>query len=179
MTAIVRFDKLLMAQCEMGKPLQKQLWQQIVIRKIQNQAQCLRLMGKPEWETLQQMVGKVLSNDSDNREAVATALYFPALFGDGFFRGADDLWNVALNYGYTILRGGIARNLVVHGLEPCIGLHHRSVLNNFNLADDLIEPFRPIVDLYMAQNFSATDDKICFVPKTHRNRGSFIFPHRQ
>ena len=55
------------------------------------------------------------------------------------------------------MRAGIARNLVVHGLEPCIGLHHRRELNNFNLADDLIEPFRPIVDLYVAQNFSKDD----------------------
>ena len=134
------------------------LWQQIVVRKIQNQAQCLRLMGKEEWQELQQMAGKVLSNDSDNREAVAAALYFPALFGNGFFRGSDDPRNAALNYGYAVMRAGIARNLVVHGLEPCIGLHHRSELNNFNLADDLIEPFRPIVDLYAAQNFSKDDD---------------------
>ena len=95
------------------------------------------------------MAGKVLSNDSDNREAVAAALYFPALFGNGFFRGSDDPRNAVLNYGYAVMRAGIARNLVVHGLEPCIGLHHRSELNNFNLADDLIEPFRPIVDLYV------------------------------
>lgn len=153
-----RQRKLLMAQCEIGKPLQKQLWQQIVIRKIQNQAQCLRLMGKPGWEDLRQIAGTVLSNDSDNREAVAAALYFPRLFGDNFSRGSDDPRNAALNYGYAIVRGGIARNLVMHGLEPCIGIHHRSELNNFNLADDLIEPFRPIVDLYVAQNFSATDD---------------------
>ena len=103
------------------------------------------------------MAGKVLSNDSDNREAVAAALYFPALFGNGFFRGSDDPRNAVLNYGYAVMRAGIARNLVVHGLEPCIGLHHRSELNNFNLADDLIEPFRPIVDLYVAQNFSKDD----------------------
>lgn len=153
-----RQRKLLMAQCEIGKPLQKQLWQQIVIRKIQNQAQCLRLMGKPGWEDLRQIAGTVLSNDSDNREAVAAALYFPRLFGDNFSRGSDDPRNAALNYGYAIVRGGIARNLVMHGLESCIGIHHRSELNNFNLADDLIEPFRPIVDLYVAQNFSATDD---------------------
>ena len=153
-----RQRKLLMAQCELGKPLQKQLWQQIVIRKIQNQAQCLRLMRKDVWVELRQMAGKVLSNDSDNREAVAAALYFPALFGSDFSRGSDDPRNAALNYGYAILRAGIARNLVVHGLEPCIGLHHRSELNNFNLADDLIEPFRPIVDLYVAQNFSEEDD---------------------
>ena len=153
-----RQRKLLMAQCELGKPLQKQMWQQIVIRKIQNQAQCLRLMRKDVWVELRQMAGKVLSNDSDNREAVAAALYFPALFGSDFSRGSDDPRNAALNYGYAILRAGIARNLVVHGLEPCIGLHHRSELNNFNLADDLIEPFRPIVDLYVAQNFSEEDD---------------------
>ena len=153
-----RQRKLLLSQCETGKPLQKQLWQQIVVRKIQNQAQCLRLMGKEEWQELQQMAGKVLSNDSDNREAVAAALYFPALFGNGFFRGSDDPRNAALNYGYAVMRAGIARNLVVHGLEPCIGLHHRSELNNFNLADDLIEPFRPVVDLYVTQNFSKDDD---------------------
>ena len=152
-----RQRKLLMAQCEMGKPLQKQMWQQIVIRKIQNQAQCLRLMGKNAWAELQQIAGKVLSDDSDNREAVAATLYFPTLFGRGFFRCSDDPRNAALNYGYAILRAGIARNLVVHGLEPCIGIHHRSALNNFNLADDLIEPFRPIVELYVAQNFSSDD----------------------
>ena len=153
-----RQRKLLMAQCKIGKPLQKQLWQQIVIRKIKNQAQCLRLMGNDSWEALQQLAETVLSNDSDNREAVAAASYFPALFGDGFFRDSSDPRNAALNYGYAILRGGIARNLVVHGLEPCIGIHHRSELNNFNLADDLIEPFRPIVDLYVAKNFSKSDE---------------------
>ena len=153
-----RQRKMLMAQYEMGKPLQKQLWQQIVSQKIWNQSECLRLTSKVGWEELRQMAGKVLSNDSDNREAVAAAGYFPALFGVGFSRGSDDPRNAALNYGYAVMRAGIARNLVVHGLEPCIGLHHRSELNNFNLADDLIEPFRPIVDLHVAQNFTEDDD---------------------
>lgn len=153
-----RQRKMLMAQYEMGKPLQKQLWQQIVSQKIWNQSECLRLTKKTGWEDLRQMAGKVLSNDSDNREAVAAACYFPALFGVGFSRGSDDPRNAALNYGYAILRGAIARNLVVHGLEPCIGLHHRSELNNFNLADDLIEPFRPIVELYVLQSFSEYDN---------------------
>ena len=160
-----RQRKLLLSQCEMGKPLQKQLWQQIVVRKIQNQAQCLRLMGKEEWQELQK--GLIAYEQSGrakvfrpavSREAVAAALYFPALFGNGFFRGSDDPRNAALNYGYAVMRAGIARNLVVHGLEPCIGLHHRSELNNFNLADDLIEPFRPIVDLHVAQNFTEDND---------------------
>lgn len=155
-----RQRKMLMAQCEMGKPLKKQLWQRIVVQKIRNQAACLRIAGKSGWEELRQMAEKVLSGDSDNREAVAAATYFPMLFGEGFSRGSDDPRNTALNYGYAILRGAFARNLVVHGLEPCIGLHHRSELNNFNLADDLIEPFRPIVDLHVAQTFSADNEAL-------------------
>lgn len=149
-----RQRKLLTAQYELGKPLQKQLWQQIIIRKIENQAKCLALAGREGAQELRQMAGRVLSGDSDNREAVAAAFYFPALFGEAFSRGAEDSRNAALNYGYAILRGCIARNLVIHGLEPCIGLHHRSELNNFNLADDLIEPYRPIVDLFVATHFS-------------------------
>ena len=78
-----RQRKLLSAQCGIGKPLQKQLWQQIVIQKIRNQARCLELAGRSGSENLRQMAGRVLSGDPDNREAVAAALYFPALFGDG------------------------------------------------------------------------------------------------
>ena len=147
-----RQRKLLTAQCEIGKPLQKQLWQQIVIQKIRNQARCLELAGRSGSEELRQLASRVLSGDPDNREAVAAALYFPALFSNGFSRGTEDPRNAALNYGYAILRGGIARNLVMHGLEPCIGLHHHSELNQFNLADDLIEPFRPVVDLFVAKH---------------------------
>lgn len=152
-----RQRKLLTAQQKLPKPLKKQLWQQIVVQKIRNQAECLRLCEKDGWRELLDMADSVRSDDSDNREAVAAAFYFPHLFGDGFSRGTEDSRNAALNYGYAILRGGIARNLVLHGLEPCLGIHHRSELNNFNLADDLIEPFRPIVDLYVAQNVSKTE----------------------
>lgn len=152
-----RQRKLLMAQQKLPKPLKKQLWQQIVVQKIRNQAECLRLCEKDGWQELRDTADTVRSDDGDNREAVAAAFYFPHLFGDGFSRGTEDSRNAALNYGYAILRGGIARNLVLHGLEPCLGIHHRSELNNFNLADDLIEPFRPIVDLYVAQNVSETD----------------------
>ncbi|MEA4942187.1 CRISPR-associated endonuclease Cas1 [bioreactor metagenome] len=143
-----RQRKLLLAQVNLNKPCQKQLWQKIVVQKIKNQAMCLKLAGRCGSEELEKLSGKVLSGDSDNREAVAAALYFPALFGSNFSRGSDLIENAMLNYGYAILRGAISRNLVVHGLEPCIGLHHRSELNNFNLADDLIEPFRPLVDLF-------------------------------
>lgn len=137
----------------MTKPLQKQLWQDIVVRKILNQAACLRILNRPGADELAALAASVRSGDPDNREAVAAAVYFPALFGVGFSRDQDCLQNAALNYGYAIIRGGIARNLVIHGLEPCLGLHHRSERNNFNLADDMIEPFRPLVDLFVASHF--------------------------
>lgn len=175
-----RQKKLLMAQCEIPKPLKKQLWQKIISQKIKNQATCLRLCGKEKWIDLQQMSEKVLSGDSDNREAVAAAMYFPTLFGTGFSRSSDDPRNAALNYGYAILRGGIARNLVVHGLEPCIGLFHRSELNNFNLADDLIEAYRPVVDLYVAQNFTAEDEVLTPSQKAGLfNITNYLVKHRK
>ena len=92
------------------------------------------------------------SGDKDNVEASAAAYYFPALFGEGYTRRNEDTRNAALNYAYAILRGYMARCLTVYGFQPCLGLHHDSELNQFNLADDLMEPFRPVADLYVAAN---------------------------
>lgn len=89
---------------------------------------------------------RVRSGDTDNVEATGAQIYFPALFGDGFTRGQDCGLNAALNYGYAILRGAMARHLAVYGFIPSLGLHHCNRLNSFNLADDLMEPFRPVVD---------------------------------
>lgn len=153
-----RKKRLLFAQFELGKPLQKQLWQAVVRQKILNQAACLRLAGCSGAEELETLAEAVRSGDSKNAEAVAAAKYFPLLFGEEFTRGADCVENAALNYGYAILRGAVARNLVMHGLEPCIGIHHKSELNQFNLADDLLEPYRPLVDLFVASQVFETDD---------------------
>lgn len=142
---------MLKLQLGLGAVLKKQLWQQIVSAKISNQAKCLELCGKvAAAQGLASMAVRVSSGDSGNMEAAAAQRYFPALFGDGFTREEDCGINAALNYGYAILRGTIARNLSVYGFLPALGLHHRSELNNFNLADDLMEPFRPLVDLLVA-----------------------------
>ncbi len=95
---------------------------------------------------------RVRSGDSQRMEGQAAAFYFSKLFGKDFYRGQEQWANAALNYGYSILRGTIARGLVAHGLLPSIGLFHASEQNAFNLADDLIEPFRPVVDLYVAKH---------------------------
>lgn len=150
MNQFSRQRKMLYAQFELPRPIQKQLWKCIVQQKIRNQAACLRLADQAGFEELEAMVHTVRSGDVTNAEAQAAAFYFPHLFGQGFTRSDLCLQNAALNYGYAILRGAIARNLVMHGLEPCIGLQHHNQLNSYNLADDLIEPFRPLIDLYVA-----------------------------
>ena len=139
-------------QLNIGEVLKKRLWQSLVIAKIRNQAHCLSLCGK-ESRGLSSMAEQVRSGDSGNVEASAALRYFPALFGADFTRSRENGINAALNYGYAILRGCTARALAVYGFLPVLGLHHRSELNQFNLADDLMEPFRPLIDLLVYQLF--------------------------
>ena len=162
----VRELSVLRRQLAMSEPRKKRLWQQIVQEKIRNQASCLQLAGKPEQaERLQKMIRSVCSGDSGNVEAAAAQAYFPALFGAAFTRDDDNAWNAALNYGYAILRGCMARMLAVYGFLPTLGLHHRSTLNPFNLADDLMEVFRPLVDLLVVREIGETEE---LTPATKR-----------
>ena len=120
--------------------------------------QLLKQTGRDDIAMLTALAGRVRSGDTENVEATAAQRYFPALFGRGFVRSAEDGRNAALNYGYAILRGCAARYLAVYGFLPTLGLHHRSELNSLNLADDLMEPFRPIIDLLTARYIGADDD---------------------
>lgn len=146
------------SQLSLGEVLKKRLWQSIVIAKINNQAECLRLCGKENAaDGLKAIAASVRSGDSGNAEAMAAARYFPALFDKGFTRSADNGINSALNYGYAVLRGCMARYLATYGFLPMLGLHHKSELNSFNLADDMMEAFRPVVDLLAFTLFDADD----------------------
>jgi len=136
-------------QIEASEPLKKRLWQTVVRAKINNQATVLRWHA-PDHGKLKDLsaLGKaVKSGDPDNREAVAARHYWQALMGDGFRRDrfAED-GNVYLNYGYTVLRAATARAVCAAGLHPALGIHHKSRVNAFALIDDLMEPFRPLVD---------------------------------
>lgn len=146
-------------QIEVSKPLIKRIWQDIVISKIKNQSKCLELNKLDGYDYLANMTNSITSGDSTNIEARAAAFYFRNLFGRTFNRNIECKENAALNYGYAIIRGMIARTLIMYGFEPAIGIFHHSELNNFNLADDFIEPFRPIVDLYVTNHidFSTTE----------------------
>lgn len=142
-----RATRWLRLQLDLPRPVAKQSWATIVRRKIANQSACLRLTRREGMDRLDSYVARVRSGDTDNMEGQAAAFYFPQLFGKGFRRIEDGFMNAALDYGYAVMRGTIARGLVAHGLLPAIGLFHASEQNAFNLADDLIEPFRPLVDL--------------------------------
>ena len=150
-------------QLSISKPLQKQLWQKIIVAKISNQAEVLGLIGyEVESKKLRNFAGQVNSGDTLNIEAIAANSYFRTLFGDKFSRDQENNINSFLNYGYSILRGLVARNLVIYGFLPSIGIWHHNQYNNFNLADDVIEPFRPIIDLFVVKNleiFTVLDPK--------------------
>ena len=137
-------------QVNAPKPLLKRLWQSIIRKKIENQANVLTMCGVPN--ELMSYIDKVQSGDTTNIESVVALKYFKSMFGKEFGRRQDNLINACLDYGYTIIRGCIARSVVAHGLLPYLGVHHQSQLNAYNLVDDLIEPFRPIVDLYVYNN---------------------------
>lgn len=135
------------AQWEAGKPLAKQLWRDIVVAKIRWQAAALEARGI-EAGAFDMLARRVRSGDPDNVEAQAARRYWPLLMGSEFRRDrAAEGVNALLNYGYTVLRSLLARSVVAAGLHPSIGIHHANRGNAFALADDLIEPFRPLVDL--------------------------------
>ena len=139
--------KVLKMQLDAAKPLQKRLWQALIRQKIKNQSEVLFLSERDGADELRELSKQVHSGDTGNIEAVAARKYFIKLFDHGFSRDQENFANACLNYTYAILRGAIARTLVAYGFEPSLGLNHASSLNAFNLADDLIEPFRPVADL--------------------------------
>ncbi|OIQ78857.1 CRISPR-associated endonuclease Cas1 [mine drainage metagenome] len=142
-----RFD----AQAAASLPLTKRLWAEIVKSKLQQQAAALEATGISAIP-LSALVKKVRSGDPENYEAQGARRYWGLLFGDDFRRDqqAGGL-NAMLNYGYTVLRATTARAVVAAGLHPTLGLHHSNEGNAMRLVDDLMEPFRPMIDLKIWQ----------------------------
>jgi len=136
-----------LAQASMVAPLKKRLWQATVRAKIINQAAALGAVGCEGSAPLRAMARLVGSGDPDNVEARAAREYWSCLFAS--FRREDegDTRNKMLNYGYAVIRSCVARALVACGLLPALGINHSSATNAFNLADDMVEPFRPFVDV--------------------------------
>ncbi len=133
-------------QAEMSAPMKKRLWQKLVRAKIENQAAVLMAKDRGGSQALREMVHLVGSGDPENVEARAARHYWSELWPEFRREDGGDKRNKLLNYGYAVVRSGVARSLVAAGLLPAFGLNHASVTNAFNLADDLLEPFRPFVD---------------------------------
>lgn len=142
-----RLSQIAHIQRDMKLPLKKQIWQKIITQKISNQSKLLEFFEIDNIQ-LELLKDKVKSGDSENLEALAARKYWQMLFKN-FLRDqkALDPRNIALNYGYAVVRGAVARSLVAHGLLPTFGVFHNSELNAYNLADDMIEPLRPMVDM--------------------------------
>jgi len=148
----------LIAQARAPLPRQKQLWKQLVRCKVRAQAAVLEAVhGKDAG--LRVISNKVRSGDPNNVEGWAAQRYWPALLGRGFRRRREGpAPNPALNYGYAILRAAAARAIAATGLHPTLGVNHHGRNNPLCLADDLMEPFRPVVDAHVArQTFDQTD----------------------
>jgi len=138
-------------QISASEPLKKQLWQQTIKTKILHQAELLEKLGHKN-HPLRFYATKVLSGDTTNREAAAANYYWKNIFDFQFTREREGVYpNLFLNYGYTILRAAVARALSGSGLLNTLGIHHHNKYNSFALADDIMEPFRPLVDWKVVQ----------------------------
>ena len=145
-------------QLEASRPLCKRLWQAVVRAKIDQQRNVLALL-QLSTDGFEQLARRVRSGDPENVEAQAARRYWPLLFGGDFRRGRlGDGPNAFLNYGYTVLRAAAARAVVAAGLHPSLGIHHSNRYNAMCLVDDLMEPFRPLVD-YAAVHLARGDDR--------------------
>ncbi|HUN16726.1 MAG TPA: type II CRISPR-associated endonuclease Cas1 [Saprospiraceae bacterium] len=144
------YTEKLRYQINASEPLKKQLWKQTIECKIENQARVLTKFGY-EAQKLIKMISRIQSGDPDNYEAQAAAIYWQQLLEPYHTtRGRyESEPNHYFNYGYAVLRAVIARNLVASGCLPALGIHHSNKYNAFCLADDLMEPYRPIVDYYI------------------------------
>ena len=147
-------------QLDASLPLKKQLWQQTIKVKIENQAAVLKKCTGEEIRCMKVWASDVKSGDSDNMEARAAAYYWKNLFPvDGFTRDREGIPpNNLLNYGYAILRAVVARGLVTSGLLPTLGIHHHNRYNAYCLADDIMEPYRPYVDMLVFEIVTSGTD---------------------
>jgi CRISP-associated protein Cas1 len=168
-----RFD----AQIAASLPLKKRIWAEIVKAKLQQQAAALNAIGKAS-TPVSALISKVRSGDPENIEAQAARRYWRLLFGEQFRRDqqADGL-NALLNYGYTVLRANTARVVLAAGLHPTLGLHHSNQSNAMRLVDDLMEPFRPMIDLKVWQLHQQQQTTITPETKRHLVRTLFTDMH--
>lgn len=151
-------SKRIQEQLAWGEPIKKRVWQHVVRDKVKSQSEFLIEREYDEGGLLKAIIPEVRSGDTTNREAQAARIYFAALFGEDFNRDLDCPTNAALNYGYAILLSMVNREIVSRGYLTQCGICHRNEYNQFNLACDLMEPFRPAVDRLVVDTLTVDFD---------------------
>ncbi|WP_125714636.1 type II CRISPR-associated endonuclease Cas1 [Companilactobacillus kedongensis] len=130
------------------------IWQTVIKQKMDNQIAFARWTGveQERLELMEDLVSDLVVGDKTNREGHVAKVYFDSLYGKSFTRGDDSVINAAMNFGYAILRSCMARIVVGNGLVTMLGIFHKNEFNSFNLVDDLMEPYRPLMDYWINQN---------------------------
>ncbi|AHB36274.1 type II CRISPR-associated endonuclease Cas1 [Spiroplasma apis] len=146
-------------QISINSEYKKIIWKQIIEKKIENSLNVMVMIGCSDRsiEMVSNFQKTVKLNDTTNREGLAAKVFFRELYGSNFIRFSDDIINKTLNYGYTILASAISRTLVKYGLLCFLGIFHIGKTNNWNLSYDLLEPFRPLVDLWVIKNLDGLE----------------------
>lgn len=145
-------SKKILYQTKWNTKQKDELWSLIVKNKIINQSLLLHKIKSNNYDLLMSYVNEVRVGDKTNREAHAAKVYFNSLFTKSFIRNANDDINAALNYGYSVLLSNFNKEIINNGYLTQLGIHHKSEFNQFNLACDLMEPFRPIIDNFVYYN---------------------------
>ena len=155
-------------QISISAATKKRLWRTLVRKKVEEQARTLSPFDVDGARGLNRLAATVRAGDPDNTEARAARIYWERLFGPGFRRDRhQDGWNAHLNYGYIVLRSALARAVVAAGLVPALGIQHSNALNAFCLVDDLLEPFRPLVDRLVYGHRETWNDDLSVDARKH------------
>lgn len=153
------YSKRVIKQSQWTKEQKGQIWKNVISQKMNNQLAYAKFVGvdSDRLELMQDLISNLVVGDTTNREGPVAKVYFDSLYGKTFTRDDDDLINAAMNFGYAILRSCMARIVVGNGLVTMLGVFHRNEFNSFNLVDDLMEPYRPLMDYWV--NKYVIDDK--------------------
>lgn len=177
-----RASKRVQHQAKWSQEMKDLVWQKIIQMKVGNQLWVAKKLSTDlaRIDKMQYLLNEIEPGDATNREGHVAKLYFNAIYGVGFSRDMDYIENLYMDYGYSIIRSQIAKDIVAMGLQPALGIFHKNEYNAFNLVDDLMEPFRPIMDWYIHtkiidENNYLTYDKrlkiINFLNQTMRIKG--------
>jgi len=153
------YSKRVIKQSQWTKEQKGEVWKNIIGQKMNNQVAYAKYAGvdTDRLDLMQDLISDLVVGDITNREGPVAKVYFDSLYGKSFTRDDDDLINAAMNFGYAILRSCVARIVVGNGLATMLGVFHRNEFNSFNLVDDLMEPYRPLMDYWV--NKYVIDDK--------------------